>query len=155
MSGRSRSDRATLRRVGQNDETLEELYIGSGTINGGFDSSDGDDYTTLGRFVGENTHLKCLNFNFRYRRRIALGVADRGFFDGLKHNTSIHELKLAYNERDPNMVDVVCETLKAYQENNNLTLLHIVADRIQNGVNNVITTTLHDSTPHPLTLILP
>ena len=98
MSGRSRSDRATLRRVGQNDETLEELYIGSGTINGGFDSSDGDDYTTLGRFVGENTHLKCLNFNFRYRRRIALGVADRGFFDGLKHNTSIHELKLEYNE---------------------------------------------------------
>ena len=62
----------------------------------GLSSSSGRNFSALGTFIGNNTQLKCLDFDFR--RRIALGVADRGFFDGLKRNTSIHELKLAYNE---------------------------------------------------------
>ena len=51
----------TLRRVQENDDTLKSLQIQIGGRSGfgprWFKSSDGDDYSTLGTYIKENTHL--------------------------------------------------------------------------------------------------
>ena len=57
-----RISQETLRRVGENDETLTELSIRDYGDGGIFNSTaNGDDYSRLGTFIGENTHLTTLN----------------------------------------------------------------------------------------------
>ena len=116
----------TLRRVQQNDDTLNTLQLCQGTSMfdgaGRFNSNDGSDYSKLGAAIGENTHLTTLDVNLS--DGIMLDVIHTGFYDGLKRNTSIHELKLSCANNN-----IVCGVgkgiLKAYQENNNLTRLDI------------------------------
>jgi len=127
--------RETLRRIEHNDETLLELGICNNddviTSNGRyFTSSYGDDYSRLGRSIQRNTNLKTL---YMEPEDIMLSVADRGFFEGIKQNSSIQKFKLSgYSQygyagdiRNP-VGEVGCELLKAFQENNsNLTTLRI------------------------------
>ena len=137
--------KATLGRVERNDITLDELSIGGyGTTNyGGFDSTDGNDYSTLGRFIGENTRLTKLLI--RLHPSIALDVTDRGFFEGIKRNSSISELVLNCDGRG--VVDeLIYEILKAYHENNNLTRLCIARSDLQNGGDIAIAETLRGCT---------
>ena len=108
----------TLRRVQENDDTLEILQIGLR----GFSSSVGDDYSRLGTFTGKNTRLTMLEIELS--DGIALDVTNSAFYDGLKHNSSIHQLNIyCYNVAF--VGGVVEAILKAYEENNNLTLLRI------------------------------
>ena len=63
----------TLRRVQENDDTLESLWIGidyNGDSNGGFNSSSGSDFSTLGTCIGENTHLTKFFFFFNVITKI-------------------------------------------------------------------------------------
>ena len=88
-----RISQETLRRVGENDETLTELSIRDYGDGGIFNSTtNGDDYSRLGTFIGENTHLTTLNVNVY--EGLALKNTNREFFDGLIHNTSISVLEL-------------------------------------------------------------
>ena len=82
----------TLRRIGQNDATLTCLQINhsfayDSTRNGAykFTSNDGNDFSQLGAAIRENTQLKKLDVRLGGS---GLDVTNRGFFDGLKHNSS-------------------------------------------------------------------
>ena len=81
----------TLRRVQENDDTLTELRIGF-DYEGGINSRSGSDFSTLGTFIGENTHLQHLQFVFS--ETVALDVTNNEFYDGTKQNSSINCLSL-------------------------------------------------------------
>ena len=113
----------TLRRVESNDDTLTTLKIKNCNFdrNGRFNSSDGRDFSTLDSSIGENTRMTKLVVVLN--DDIALDVTDRGFFEGIKRNSSISELVLNCENRG--VVDeLVHEILKAYHTNNNLTRLY-------------------------------
>ena len=144
----------TLRRIQENDDTLTELEIGGNyyngdSSNGGFNSSSGNDFSTLGTYIRENTHLTKLHIGLS---NVALDGANNEFYEGLKRNTSIQRLSL--NCRNLDVVSRIVQTssgivyqiLKAYQENNNLSLLSITRADLQNGGENVIATTLRRCT---------
>ena len=84
----------TLRRVEDNDSTLTNLRIGSDFIgiDGAFFSSVGDDFSRLGDYIVENTHLTRLDISLA--NNIALDVTNDGFYDGLKQNKSINKLDI-------------------------------------------------------------
>lgn len=84
----------TLRRVESNDDTLTMLKIKNCNFdrNGRFNSSDGRDFSTLGSSIGENTHLTTLVITPNDKN--LFDVTNRRFFDGLRHNYSIHSLVL-------------------------------------------------------------
>lgn len=81
---------------------------------------------------------------------IMLSVADTGFFEGIKQNSSINKFRLngfSYIGLDNPVGEVGCELLKAFQNNSHLTAFHIwccdigsIDDRI------VISTTLSTCT---------
>ena len=119
----------TLRRAEQNDSTLTELWIGD------------EDFSRLGGCIGENTHLEIMDITFG--GTISNVLRERGFFEGVKRNTSICSLSL--NRIGPPQVEVIRELLKAYQENNNLTQLCIHHARMQRG-DQVIVATLRRCT---------
>ena len=137
-----------MRRVQENDDTLESLWIGidyNGDSNGGFNSSSGSDFSTLGTCIGENTHLTKLSVWMT--DVVALDVTNSAFYDGLIRNSSIHKLTLYCGGYNIIEGGVAHEILKAYQENNDLTYLCINnAVSLQNGGENVIATTLRNST---------
>ena len=85
-----------LRRVTQNDPLLKRLRIGRindfGVNDGNFYPDNSDDYSTLGSAIANNTHLRSLEI--RSSNDLPLGVTNRGFYDGLKTNSFIHELTL-------------------------------------------------------------
>ena len=145
MNGRSPQ---TLRRVQENDDTLESLWIGidyNGDSNGGFNSSSGSDFSTLGTCIGRNTHLTKLSVWMT--DVVALDVTNSAFYDGLIRNSSIHKLTLYCGGYNIIEGGVAHEILKAYQENNDLTYLCINnANSLQNGGENVIATTVRNST---------
>ena len=112
-------------------------------VDGRFNSGVGSDFSTLGAAIGENTHLKHLLFALAGRRLDV--IHHTGFYDCLKRNTSINELNL--NCAGHNIVGgVVEEILKAYQENDNLTLLRILRAGLQNGGDYLVATTLRHCT---------
>ena len=133
----------TLRRIGQNDATLTCLQINhsfayDNTQNGEFKftSRDGNDFSQLGGAIRENTHLKKLDVLLSGS---GLDVTNRGFFDGLKHNSSITGLEIHFCDHNILSADidggrtsrtragqVGQEILRAFQENNsNLTQINI------------------------------
>ena len=144
------SSQETLRRVEQNDRGTTKLWIGD-NLQGyhpdydNFFSSVGDDFSALGTFIGQNTHLNKLAFNLQGMD--SLEVANSLFYDGLKQNISIDDLYI-YCRLARNIVGGVGQKiLEAYQENNNLTILHInITDGLQNGGENIIATTLKNNT---------
>jgi len=98
----------TLHRVEHNDDSLTTIAIGS--------AEEGFDFNRLGKAIATNTHLTSCNV---YLRDIALNVTDRGFYDGLKQNTSIYKLIIECGTAYIHDFRVGYEILKAYQENNN------------------------------------
>ena len=129
-----------LRRVTQNDPSLTELRlvgynVGDGVYDGQFYSNNRDDYPTLGAAIANNTHMESLEVTLS--NRLPLTVADRGFYDGLQHNSSINKLVLHFN-----IVGVGHEILKACQTNGNLTYLGIYYANLQNGGERIIVDTL-------------
>ena len=108
----------TLRRVEQNDDTLVKLEIGGPYYDADFHSSDeGCDYLRLGTAIGNNLHLTSLIVDLHGN---SLSVEDRGFYDGLKRNSSIVAVDLRGNimlNYNPFIGGVLYEVLKVYQEN--------------------------------------
>ena len=132
----------TLRRVTQDDPSLTELILINNNSNhdGDFYADNSGDYSTLGAAIANNTQLEELEVTSS--NRIPLGVADREFYDGLKSNSSINNLKL-YCSNQNITGEVGQEILEVYQENNNqLTALSILEANLQNGGDRVIGDTL-------------
>ena len=135
--------RETLRRVTQNDPSFTSLsLIDNNTYHGihygKFISDNSDDYSTLGSAIAINTHLESLVVTSS--DGLPLAVADRGFIDDLKSNSSISNLKLYC--RSQNIAGGVAqEILKVYQENNSqLTVLGITNANLQSGGDRVLDT---------------
>ena len=126
----------TLRRVEENDDTLNMLMLDGGETStsvdgaGVFNSRVGN-YSELGAAIGGNTHLKMLMVGMS--DDITLDIIHDEFYDGLKRNSSIHTLYL--NCGGNNIVGgAVEEMLKAFQANNRyLTRLRINNADLQNG----------------------
>ena len=107
------------------------------TLKLGYFSRDGNyDFSRLGASIGENTHLARLRINIA-----DVCTINKDFFQGLKRNTSIHELQLVCQNHSI-VGGVIHEILNVYQENNNLSSLAIGRADLQNGGGNVIATTL-------------
>ena len=77
-----RSQDIMLRRIEQNDDTFPSLLIGQRGWN------NGDNNARLGAAIGNNTHITNLVIDLDDN---SLSVADRGFYDGLKRNSSINK----------------------------------------------------------------
>jgi len=125
----------TLRKIERNADSVIELGICnrgsvlSRDIGRYFTSRDGDDYSTLGNCIKNNTHLKTLYFELE---GIRLSITDSGFFEGIRQNSSIEELKISgYSTTITNhnpIGFVGCELLETFQENSrHLTSIHIWA----------------------------
>ena len=140
-------DQETLRRIEQNDDTMKKLWIGDSTDNldltddtGIFNSRVGNDYSRLGESIGENTDLTRLVVEFSDDIRgheITLDVTHTAFFNGLKCNSSIHEMILFCRQQSI-VRGVPNEILKAYQANNNLTFLIVANASLENDGDHVI-----------------
>jgi len=134
----------TLRRVAQNDPSLTELTLSGNSfyavIGDEFYSDNSDDYSALGAAIANNIHLEKLIV--KSSNNLPLTVADRGFYDDLKSNPSISNLRLwCYNRNVAG--GIVQEILKVYRENNSqLTVLGIYDTDLQNGGDRVIVDTL-------------
>ena len=143
----SKSERTLLRRLEQNDAILTKLQIG-GTFSqyastdntaGMFNSTETNsiDFSRLGDYIGENTHLTHLQFVLGDNE---LDVTEREFFDGLKRNSSIYKLDINFGDQLNNQLAIVeeggvgHEILNAYQESNrHLSRLYIRFASLQNG----------------------
>jgi len=135
-----RLSQETLLAVEQNSIELKCLHIGVGNMthsrgekfdDGEFHSSNSDDYDRLGTAIGNNTQLTQLMIDNLYNK-IILDVINERFYDGIRNNSSITELllhsirprsggRIRYNS----IADVALEALRACQEKNILTKLHI------------------------------
>ena len=132
----------TLRRVTQDDPSLTQLRLVGYNIYGDdeFYSDNSDDYSTLGAAIANNTHLEKLVVILS--DDVPLTAADRGFFNGLKSNSSIHYLRLWCNHRNI-AGGVGQEILKAYQKyNSQLTFLSIIEANLQSGGDRIVADTL-------------
>ena len=113
---------------------IDEIYDGE------FYSDNSDDYSTLGAAIANNTHLESLVVWLSDDH--PLGVADRGFYDGLKSNSSIHNLSLV-GDIGQSTLAIGQEILQAYQENNShLINLRIERAGLQSGGDRVVGDTL-------------
>lgn len=135
-------------RVEHNDPTLTKIMIGGGNAYTRYAhaSSFRNDYDELGTSIGGNTHLTKLYYNsFVPGYVTALDVSNRGFFEGLKQNTSISNLLLDgrnRNRRSPLVGGNIHAILNAYQRNNNkLSLLRINHVGLRNGGEQILATT--------------
>ena len=136
----------TLRRIEQNDDSLELLYLGSEIDSYiSFNSNVPSDFSRLGASIGNNTHLTQLDIDISEIPSSAV-AEERGFFDGLKRNTSIRDI-CVYCYDSIVVGGVVHEILTVYQEKNNLTSLRIHgADWMGIGGDNTLANTLRSCT---------
>ena len=151
----------TLRRVKENDETLKTLWIG-GTVHittnrqgneelvvrtpvgpfefedneGVFNPSDDSEFSSLGEYVAENTHLIKL---VHVDGRVGLDV------ECLRRNSSIHELSLTCDGHDISD-GAIHDILQVYQEKKNLTRLYIDHANLRNGGDSILVNTLRGCT---------
>jgi len=127
-----------LRKVKENNSILTELYTGNGITyheDGIFNSSLGSDFNTLGQYVATNTYLEHLEVNIS--NIDAYIATNRGFYDGIKNNSSITSLSIRYNSLLQNDgITVADEILQACQVNKNLTRLDITCYNL-NSVNDL------------------
>ena len=140
--------RETLCKVTQNDPSLKILtlfnYDRYDGVDGDFYSGNSDDYSTLGAAIANNTHL--VRLKVILTNRLALGVTNREFIDGLQRNSSIHKLILVGDTTRQNIARNVGQViLQAYQNNNSqLTVLSIIDANLRNGGDRVIVDTLRN-----------
>ena len=137
-----------LRKVERNEvdpnpvfETLSIGSYGRHRRDAAFNSSDSRDYSKLGAAIANNTHLTALSVMLS-SDSYGLIIADSGFYEGLKQNSSINELLLWCNY-DSIVGGVAHKILQAYQENNShLSHLQMTNAGLQNGGDRVIVDTL-------------
>ena len=138
----NRARRHTLRRVTQDDPSLIKLNLVDNNNNNIYEDADGrfysdnsDDYSTLSVAIANNTHLK--QIEVRLSDDVPLSVTDIVFYNGLKSNSSIKNLDLWCDGRN---IDggVGHKILKVYQENSQLTAIHIYDADLQNGGDRVV-----------------
>ena len=116
-----------LHLIKENEENLIDLCIGDGITyhkDGIFNSSNGSDFTTLGQYIAKNTYITNLEVNID---NIDANITtNRGFYNGIKNNSSITSLSIRYNSLLHNADNTVAdEILQACQENKNFTRLDI------------------------------
>eukprot|EP01083_Nonionella_stella_P045474 122112_1 len=88
-----KSSKKTLQRViDQDDTSLTELRV-CHSGNHGFNSMVASHFDRLGTCIGRNTHVKKMVVHI-VDDASALGVQCLAFFDGLKSNSSIHDLSI-------------------------------------------------------------
>lgn len=128
-----------LQWISQNDRKVKILKIGG---YNGFASSVKSNYSRLGIAIGENSHLKTLMIDLQNGiQNISLDYCtNNSFFEGMKRNTSIHELIVKSSHR---CAHEVFEGFVMANQNNRLTNLQIEsADLHQYGIDNVVAGTL-------------
>lgn len=141
-SGLDEVSRNTLRSVEQNDTNFTELKIGSSRSNINFDSRDHVNFSRLGSFVANNTNITKLDVELSSIRLLS---TDTEFYDGLKHNSSIHYLWLwGYHCSLIGTTggEVAQEILKVYRTNSNLTDFCVCSLDLHNGGGPIIANTL-------------
>jgi hypothetical protein len=122
-----------LKRIKKKNDQVKQIVLGNYSSERYrdivvFNSSNSDDFSTLGRLIGKNTHLTKLSV--KEDNLIALDASNRDFYDGLTRNSSINDLFLS-NRR---LLGEVAEgILRVYKENNSLTRLVIVGANLRNG----------------------
>jgi len=143
-----------LQKIEKNNSKVDELVLGdrlfSDTFNRfriklkssgkdvTFNSSDSDDFSSLGAVIAANTHITKLSIAESVIT--ALDVSIKDFYDGLKQNSSINDI--FFNCRDQ-LGEVAEGILRVYQENSNQLLrLDILGAnlRIGSGHTTLITT---------------
>ena len=138
--------RETLRRIKENDDHLTKLYIKDDAEyvyeRFIFNSSKGSDFTKLGQYIATNTHLDELVINIQ---SVASIFIQKGFYDGLRRNSTIQTLTLHCNFAL--LGDVGNGVLSAYRENSNhLTHLYILRANLQQNEAEHIALTLRSCT---------
>ena len=120
--------------IEQNDDSITALSIRQA-------NSRGIDFDRLGRAIARNTNITNLEVY------LGTDITDTGFYDGLKQNSSIHEIIIRNGTYRYGFNPVGREILQAYQENNNhLKRFSILQTNLSNGLYNIITTTLRRCT---------
>ena len=118
----------TLLEIEQNSDIFPCLQIGGSSYDeGAFNSKDSNDYDELGTAIGNNTNLKKLSID-NFDNNVTLSTTNEGFYEGVRHNSSITELNLHFigcDRHRQNITNVALEVLGACQEKNILTKLHI------------------------------
>jgi len=120
----------TLLEIEQNSDIFPCLQIGGSSYDeGAFNSEDSDDYDKLGTAIGNNTNLKKLSID-NFNNNVTLSTTNEGFYEGIRHNSSITELNLLYivcdrHRQNSTLTNVALELLGACQEKNILTKLQI------------------------------
>ena len=142
-----------LQKIEKNNSKVDELVIGdwlfrdtcnrfrikllsSSGKDVTFNSSEGSDFSTLGKLIATNTHITQLSVAESVIT--ALDESSRDFYDGLKQNSSINGL--FFNCRDP-LGEVAEGILRVYQHNcNNLNRLVVLGANLRNGHTILVTT---------------
>jgi len=137
----------TLQRISQNDHTLTKLYIDvccNDQLNciGKFNSGTRDDFSQLGSSIAMNTHIKTLYIDVSH---VANSIGT-GFYDGLRHNSSIQNLMLRYNGNNDTLGDMGNELMRVYQDNKRLTEFGIIRANLQQNETERIGLTLKSCT---------
>jgi len=151
----NKRSRKTLRRLENNDSTLDIVQVGRDDFGAGdeykFNSCNAKDISKLGKALGNNTHVRFLSLEASH----GLDETSSVFYNGLKQNSSIRSLFLGCSHRNASDGkfmwldnEVVHEILRVYQQNNNLTYLsiHRANQFLQNGGNTILAKTLGHTT---------
>jgi len=125
MDSRSKD---TLLAIEQNSNKVTCLKVGVHHLESGeglFHSEESNEYDKLGTAIGNNTHLTNLEITNLYNN-VTLDTTNKRFYNGIRRNSSITNLYLHAITFDGNdITDVAFEVLRACQEQNILTILHI------------------------------
>jgi len=112
--------RRTLRRIQRNDDTLTELCVGNAYGDSDHIGTvwcwDIGDYQRLGVSIGKNKFITKLDVAEEIATET---VANDDLIAGLKHNSSIEELRLVCGNVDIVQDGIGDQILKVYQEKNN------------------------------------
>ena len=136
-----------LQRIKENDDNLTKLFIGNDTEYGYeesfiFNSSKGSDFTKLGQYIATNTYLEKLQIDIQSLANVNIR---KGFYDGLRSNSTIQTLMLRCNYAL--LGDVGNEILRAYHVNSrHLTHLYILRANLQQNEAEHIALTLRSCT---------
>ena len=104
----------TLLEIEQNSDIFPCLQIGGSSYDeGAFNSKDSNDYDELGTAIGNNTNLKKLSID-NFDNNVTLSTTNEGFYEGVRHNSSITELNLHFigcDRHRQNITNVALEVL--------------------------------------------
>ena len=140
--------RETLSRIKENDDHLTKLYIGDDLDDDDefregftFKSNKVSDFTKLGQYIATNTRLDELQINIQSVANINIR---RGFYDGLRRNSTIQNLVLLH--ANDAFGDIGNGALSTYRNSSHLTNLCIFQTNLQQNEAEDIALTLRSCT---------